>query len=244
MIKEERRGAVAVVIIDRANRRNALDSATIAELRSRFASLDADASISVIVLGGVAPGFCAGSDLKELATLTKDGMAEHEADTAAFARSLSFIGKPVIAAVSGFALGGGFILAASCDLVATEPATRWHLPEVPNGWIPPWGLTVLTARCGPVVARRLTWAATPIDGTEAHRLGVADVVGADATEAAITEAEALAKLPREAVASTKRYFARRIMATGEADDTEANRLFIEDCQSAAAAATFQRFGMR
>ncbi len=129
-------------------------------------------------------------------------------------------------------------------MVVTAPTARWHLPEVPNGWIPPWGLTVLTARCGPVAARRLTWAANPIDGTEAHHLGVADVLGADALEAAIAEAEALAKLPREAVASTKRYFARRIMATGEADDTEANRLFVEDCNSAAAAATFQRFGMR
>lgn len=85
MIKEERKGAIAVVTIDRASRRNALDSVTIGELRSRFAGLNADAAVSAIVLGGTPPGFCAGSDLKELATLTKDGMAGHEADTAAFA---------------------------------------------------------------------------------------------------------------------------------------------------------------
>ena len=244
MIKEERRGAVRVVEIDRPRRRNALDNATIAALRARFTALNSDPAVSAIVLGGTTPGFCAGSDLKELATLDRSGMAEHEADTAAFARSLSFLAKPVVAAVSGFALGGGFILAASCDVVVSDPATRWHLPEVTNGWIPPWGLTVLSARCGPVAARRLTWGAAPIDGAEAYRLGVADIIADNVLEAAVAEAELLAKLPAEAVASTKRFFARQIMASGEVDDVEANTLFVDDCRSAAATATLQRFGMR
>lgn len=244
MIKEERKGPIAVVTIDRPSRRNALDHATVAELRKVFAALDADVSVAAIILTGTPPGFCAGSDLKELATLDRDAMAAHEAETASFARSLAFLDTPVVAAVAGFALGGGFILAASCDLVVSEPETRWHLPEVPNGWIPPWGLTVLTARCGPVAGRRLTWAASPTDGKEAFRLGIADVLGGNALEAALVEADALARLPREAAASTKRYFARRIMASGEADDAEANRLFAGDCDSAAARATFQRFGMR
>ncbi|MEP9352534.1 enoyl-CoA hydratase/isomerase family protein [Xanthobacter sp. KR7-65] len=244
MLKEDRHGSVCVIAIDRPRRRNALDHATVAAMRVRFAALDSDPSVAAIVLTGSEPGFCAGSDLKELATLDTDGMAEHEAETAAFARGLSFLSKPVVAAVAGFALGGGFILAASCDVVVSEPSTRWHLPEVLNGWIPPWGLTVLAARCGPVAARRLTWGARPIDGTEALRVGVADVVAEGALGAAIAEAEALAQLPAAAVASTKRYFARQIMGSGEADDMEANRLFVEDCRSAAATATFQRFGMR
>jgi len=244
MIKENRRGSVCIIAIDRPRRRNALDHATVDALRVRFAALDSDPDVAAIVLAGTAPGFCAGSDLKELATLDRDGMAEHEAETAAFARALSFMSKPVVAAVAGFALGGGFILAASCDVVVSEASTRWHLPEVTNGWIPPWGLTVLSARCGPVAARRLTWGAQPIDGREGLRLGVADLVADDALEAAVAEAEALARLPAEAVASTKRFFARQIMGAGEAEDMEANRLFAEDCRSAAATATFQRFGMR
>lgn len=244
MIKEERRGSVCVIEIDRPRRRNALDHATVVALRARFAALNSDQAVSAIVLSGTAPGFCAGSDLKELATLDRVGMAEHEADTAAFARSISFLSKPVVSAVSGFALGGGFVLAVSCDVVVSEPATRWHLPEVMNGWIPPWGLTVLSARCGPVAARRLTWGANAIAGAEAYRLGVADILADNALDAAVAEAEALAKLPAEAVASTKRFFARQIMATGEADDMEANILFVEDCRSAAAVATFKRFGMR
>lgn len=135
-------------------------------------------------------------------------MRRHEADTAAIARRIGVLGKPVIAAVEGFALGGGFILAASCDVVVTAENTRWHLPEVPNGWLPPWGLGALVARVGPTKARLLTWGAEPIDGTEALRLGVADY-GAPAGEAlarAIALAEKLAALPREAVASTKRFF--------------------------------------
>ncbi len=244
MIKEERRGPICVIEIDRPNRRNALDHATVMAMRARFAALNSDETVSAMVLSGTPPGFCAGSDLKELATLDLNGMAEHEADTAAFARGISFMSKPVVAAVSGFALGGGFILAASCDVVVSAPTTRWHLPEVVNGWIPPWGLTMLSARCGPVKARRLTWGASAIDGVEAHRLGVADIVADNSLDAAVAEAEALAKLPAEAVASTKRFFARQIMRTGEADDTEANILFVDDCRSAAAVATFKRFGMR
>ena len=64
------------------------------------------------------------------------------------ARLLGFLRKPVIASVEGFALGGGFILAISCDLVVSADTARWHLPEVPIGWLTPWGLNALISRVG------------------------------------------------------------------------------------------------
>ena len=245
MLSETRTAGLAVLTIERPERRNAIDSELVAQLQAALRKCDNDPEIGAVVLTGSPPGFCAGSDLKELATLDVAGMCRHEADTASVARLIGLIDKPVVAAVEGFALGGGFILAVSCDVVVTGRAARWHLPEVTLGWIPPWGLEILTARAGPVAARRLTWGAAPIDGAEAHRLGVADiVVEADARAEAITVATRLAALPRPAVAATKRYFAQTIAPMGEPRDMIANRMFAENCRHDVAKATLERFGVR
>ena len=174
------------------------------------------------------------------------GMCHHEAVTAALARSITLLTKPVIAAVEGFALGGGFALATSCDLIVTTPNCRWHMPEVTIGWIPPWGLESLVARCGPIKARRLAWGSEPIDGGDALRLGVVDYVVPE--RAALREATALAgrlaRLPGPAVAATKQYFAQAIAAMAEPRDSEANRMFAENCRHDVAKATLTKYGVR
>ena len=175
------------------------------------------------------------------------GMGAHEARTAALARSIALMNKPVVAGIDGFALGGGFVLATSCDLVVSAPAARWHLPEVTIGWIPPWGIQALVARVGPVTARRLVWGADRFDGREAHRLGIADYLaeaGETVRETAIRVATRLAALPPEAAVSTKQFFAPLISSSGEAMDAWANRLFLADCGHPAAKATLNRFGVR
>src|SRR5690606_23992258 len=106
--------------------------------------------------------------------LTPRQMRVHEAATAALARAIALTDRPVLAAVEGYALGGGCILAASCDLVIAARNARWHLPEVSNGWLPPWGLAALVARLGPVRARRVTWGLAPVEGVEAEQLGLVD----------------------------------------------------------------------
>lgn len=175
------------------------------------------------------------------------GMGAHEAHTATLARSIAHMNKPVVAGVEGFALGGGFVLAVSCDVVVSDPSARWHLPEVTIGWIPPWGIQALVARVGPVTARRLVWGADPFDGREAHRLGVADYLaepGETVRDAALRVAKGLAALPTEAVASTKQFFAPLVSGQGESLDAWANRLFLADCGHPAAKATLNRFGVR
>ncbi|GJD49709.1 2,3-dehydroadipyl-CoA hydratase [Methylobacterium crusticola] len=243
----ERKGTVAVVTINRPRRRNAIGVQLVQDLSRELSHLDDDADAHAIVLTGTAPGFCAGSDLKELAETDLAGMCVHEAHTAALARSIAFLSTPVVAAVDGFALGGGFVLAISCDVVVTSAEARWHLPEVTIGWIPPWGLQAVVARVGPVAARRLTWGAEAFDGREAHRLGIADhlaAAGETALEAALRQAELLAALPPPAVASTKQFYAPLVAGTAEASDVWANRLFAADCGHPVAQGTLRRFGVK
>jgi enoyl-CoA hydratase/carnithine racemase len=246
MLKVSRDGPVAILTIDRAGRRNAIGAELVERLLVEFRVCDSDTAVRAIVLDGVPPGFCAGSDLKELATMDVAGMCRHEADTAAMARSINLMNKPVVAAVEGFALGGGFTLAVSCDLVVTTPSCRWHLPEVTIGWIPPWGLGALTARAGPVTARRLVWGSEAINGEEAHRLRVADYLAADgaASTEAIRLAQRLAALPPPAVTSTKRFFAPLASQNGEPADAMANWMFADNGRHEAALATLRKFDVK
>lgn len=148
--------------------------------------------------------------------------------------------------MEGYALGGGFILAASCDVVVSASNARWHLPEAPNGWLPPWGLMALIARVGPVKARRLTWGAKPIDAVEAQRIGLVDDLAepGSALSHAIEVATDLAAVPPEAIASTKRFFEPFIMADAERLDEVASREFALNCESPSSKKTFERFTVK
>jgi enoyl-CoA hydratase/carnithine racemase len=246
MLKRRQQGQVAILTIDRSNRRNALGTELMQDFSRAFTELEHDDGVASIVVAATAPGFCAGSDLKELATMNIPQMCHHEAETARIVRAIGFMEKPVVAAVNGFALGGGVGLAVGCDLIVTHPECRWHMPEVPNGWLPPWALASLAARVGPVTARRLVWASEPITGTQAYELKLADylVPLADVENEAIAVAERLAALPRVAIASTKRFFTPLINGSAEASDMLANRIFAENCNDDASKATLRKFGMK
>ena len=242
-IQIEQKDGYAVVTMNKPKRRNALGTESMAGLLAAMKSLASNPDCSAIVLAGAPPAFCAGSDLKELGGLSIADMCAHEAETARVARQIGLLPIPVIAAVEGYALGGGFILATSCDIVVSAKSCRWNMPEVRNGWIPPWGLQTLVARVGPVKARLVTWGITEINGDEAYRLGIADaVVGDGGTLAHACElAERLSALPANAVRSTKRFFEMAAQADSERQDNEANRLFASDCKSEAAQAVLAKF---
>lgn len=239
-------GAVATLTLNRRERRNALGTQLMQELAQGLASALTNEGVGAVVLTGVAPAFCAGSDLKELAGLSTAEMGAHEAMTAAIVGQLAEASKPVVVAVEGYALGGGMALAAACDVVVTSSAARWHMPEVGNGWLPPWGLAGLVNRLGLVRARLLTWGAEPIDGIEAHRLGLADYVAEPGTALtrAATVAAGLARLPRDASTSTKRFFAALTATQAATLDGTAAAVFAANCGSAEAMATLAKFGAR
>lgn len=239
----DRRGRVALLRLHRPAVRNALDGETVRGLGAALTRLDDDPEVGAVVLAGAPPGFCAGSDLAELATLSRAAMVRHEAATGAVVRSAALLGLPVIAAVEGFAMGGGFLLAMGCDVVVSARDTRWHLPEVPLGWVPPWGLQALIARTGPAAARRLVWGAEPVAAAELHRLGAVDeVVDPGTAEAyALRLAARLADLPSHAVAATKRVLAEAVAGPAELLDARSAAQFGEDCRTGAARASIGRF---
>jgi enoyl-CoA hydratase/carnithine racemase len=246
MLDVSRTGSLAVVSLRRPERRNAMDHDLVASLAETFRRLDGDREIAVIILRGEAPGFCAGSDLKFIGRLLVEDLCRFEAETGDKARLIGLITKPVIAAVEGFALGRGFILAASCDLVVSATDARWHLPEVPIGWLTPWGLQALIARTGAVAARRLCFATESLDRYEAKRLGVVDHLAEPGRAIEVAEALAgrLAALPQQATASVKRVFVPNVSGMSETLDVEANATFAANCAYPVARATLERFGSR
>lgn len=233
---------LAILTLNRPDRRNALSRPMIRELSQRLDTLSGDEQVAVIILTGEGGVFCAGSDLKVLAGLDVDGIVEHEAETAAVVRSLQSFPKPIIAAVEGYALGGGLSLAAACDLVVAAEGARLAMPEVANGWIPPWGLNAFKKRCSLTHARRLVWGAESFSTAQLLSMGVIDHLAepGQAISKAKSLAQALALLPPGAVSQTKRFFAIP-SDSAEADDTLASGMFREDCRSDAAKASFQKF---
>lgn len=233
---------VALVAINRPAQRNAMSVSLVQRMLVAFARLEADPAIRVILLHGTGRGFCAGSDLGELAGMTDADRSLFEAESGRLARTIAHLRMPVVAAIHGFAIGGGLTLAAGCDIVVSEPAVRWSLPEVPIGLFPAWGLGLVTDRIGRSAARRLSWGIDTLDGTEAARLGLADQLADDALGAARATALRLAALPAAQSESVKRYFSAA--PAGEAADLAANRLFMQAVATSEAAESFRRFGRK
>ena len=236
-------GGVAVLRLNRPAVRNALNGASVDRLATMLLELDDDPGVRVVVLTGSPPGFCAGSDLTELAGLDVGERIRHEDRAGHLARMVQHLGTPVVAAVEGFALGGGFLLATSCDVVVSADQARWHLPEVGLGWVPPWGLASLLSRAGPAAARRLAWGEQPLTGRQAHRIGVVDEVSepGGALRQAMEVARRLAALPPNAIASTKRALAEAAAGAAASLDARTSWMFGLDCASDAAQLSFARF---
>ena len=239
----EMRGAVAIVTLLRSARRNAMDQALVDGVKAALLELDRDQNVGAIVLVGAAPGFSAGSDLKFIGNLDLEVMGRFEQECGDLGRLIGFLETPVIAAVEMFAVGGGFTLATSCDVVVAGRGSQWSLPEVPHGWLTPWGIKSLVSRVGLVKARQLCFCLEPLDGDAAREIGVVDYCCDDgaALKTALTIAGKIAALPRPAVRATKRFFSNYLMEDAEAMDFEANRLFLDNCRESAAQQTLAKF---
>jgi enoyl-CoA hydratase len=196
---------VALVTIDRPGALNALDAAVLAGLAAAFTRLDADPTCRAIVLTGAGTkAFAAGADIKAMATATPEtigpvGGFEHWAN-------LAGVGLPIIAAVRGFALGGGCELALLCDLVVAADDATFGQPEIKLGVIPGAGGTQrLTRAVGKARAMELILTGRSIDAREAERLGmVGRVVPAEETlDRALELAGRIAALPPLAVRAAK-----------------------------------------
>ena len=176
-------GAVATVTINRPKVLNALDAATLAELGQAMRGLQADEAVRVVVMTGAGEkAFVAGADLRELATLTPDaGKARAELGQHVF-DLVERLGKPVIAAVNGFALGGGCELAMACTVRLAADTAKFGQPEVKLGLTPGFGGTQRLPRLvGKGRAMELVLGGGMIDAAEAFRIGLVNRVVPAAT---------------------------------------------------------------
>ena len=190
----DRQDAVAVVTIDRQDALNALDLATLAALRDRLRELADDADARVVVLTGAGEkAFVAGADIKymsglDVAQAKEWGALGHEAG-----RLLETMPKPTIAAINGFALGGGCELALGCDLRYASSNARLGQPEIDLGIVPGWGGTQRLARvCGLGVAKELILTGRQVDAEEALRIGLVTAIADPVFEHALEVAGKLA----------------------------------------------------
>jgi enoyl-CoA hydratase len=137
----ERRGHVLVVTMNRPDQRNALNAALRNALRQTFDAFDADSGLRSAVLTGNGPAFSAGGDLKEMAAT---GMQVPPQDSFVMLGSKGRLSKPVIAAVNGYALAGGFLLAQDCDLCVAADTARFGVTEVKHGRGSPWAAPLIS----------------------------------------------------------------------------------------------------
>ena len=162
---------MAIVTLNRPQQLNALSYGLIRELALALEELDQDADIRAIVLTGGEKVFAAGTDIKEMVDATP--FDDRLQGRLAFRDRINKISKPVIAAVSGFTLGGGCELAMSCDIIIASETARFAQPEVNLGIIPGSGGTQrLTRTVGKYRAMEMVLTGDFINAAEAHMLGL------------------------------------------------------------------------
>ena len=164
-------GSVALIRLNRPKALNALNSALIAELNIALDLLDKDPGIGALVITGSEKAFAAGADIKELQALTY--MEAYLSDTIASWERLSKFRKPAIAAVAGFALGGGCELAMMCDIILAADNAKFGQPEIKLGVLPGAGGTQrLTRLVGKSKAMEMCLTGRMMDAQEAERAGL------------------------------------------------------------------------
>ncbi|MBG9388046.1 enoyl-CoA hydratase-related protein [Caenimonas aquaedulcis] len=201
----QREGAVGIVTLNRPDRRNALDLAMRAAIASAFTDLQADAGVKAIVVTGGDAVFAAGADLNLL--VDKGSQQVADIDLGRYWAPVAGSRKPVIAAVSGFALGAGCELALMCDFIVADPSARFGQPELAVGIMPGAGGTQRLVRTlGKQVASLMLLTGEQITGERAFALGlVAELAGdGQALARAIELARKAARMPPKAVEATRR----------------------------------------
>ncbi|HEX6883168.1 MAG TPA: enoyl-CoA hydratase-related protein [Planctomycetota bacterium] len=167
-------GGVAMLTVNRPDKLNALNAATLTEMEQAFEHCRTSESVRALVITGAGEkAFVAGADIKELALMTPLSAKEVAYRGQQVLARVEHMGKPTVAMINGFALGGGLELALACNLRTAATTARVGLPEVSLGIIPGYGGTQRLSRiAGPAVAREWILTGEPFSAEEAHRVGV------------------------------------------------------------------------
>jgi enoyl-CoA hydratase len=198
LVRSERRGRAAVLTFDRPDKLNALSTPMLEQLATRLDEVESDPGVRAVVLTGAGPkAFVAGADIEEYSRQEAEQFAAYQRFSRQLFTRIDGFPRPVIGAVNGYALGGGFEIALCCDVLVASSNARFGLPVGLLGLSPGGGGTQrLTRAVGPFVAADVLLAARRLTADDAHRLGlVAEVVEPGALlDAAVAKAEAMAKV--------------------------------------------------
>jgi enoyl-CoA hydratase len=192
-VKYETRGPIAVITVNRPDKLNALNADTVGELREAARRAASDDSVRAVILTGAGEkSFVAGADIAELARMTPLSGIDVSRQGQDALRFLETMRKPVIAAVNGFALGGGLELALACHIRIASENAKFGLPEVKLGIIPGYGGTIRLPRVvGRGRALELMLTGEMIDAQEAFRIGLVNRVHPQSELLAAAEALAI-----------------------------------------------------
>ncbi len=174
----EKKDGMATITINRPQAMNALNEETIPEILSRLQDAEKDENVRVIVITGAGEkAFCAGLDLKPMRDINVIKAVETSKRGQKLTLAIEEVGKPVIAAINGYALGGGLELAMACDIRIASEKAKIGQPEVNVGLIPGWGGTQRLPRLvGKGIAKELIFTGKMIDAKTAERIGLVNVV--------------------------------------------------------------------
>jgi enoyl-CoA hydratase len=205
LISVSRGGGVAVVTIDRQDALNALNVETLTQLRDELLALRDDGETRAVVLTGAGEkAFAAGADIKYMSSLGVEQAKEWGRLGHNVGQLLETSPAPTIAAVNGFALGGGCELALACDIRYASARAKLGQPEIKLGIIPGWGGTQRLARvCGLGVAKDVILTGRTIDAEEALRVGLVSDIADPVLDRALETARALAQQSPVALRAAK-----------------------------------------
>ena len=175
MVEYETEGSIAVVRLNRPDRLNALNRQLQEELGEAFAAAEAAPKVRGLILTGAGRAFSVGADIEELET-TAEGAARQLQASLACLSSPERLRKPVIAAVNGYALGGGFELALACDIVVASDRAVFSVPEPTLGVVPGFAMQRLPRLVGVMRAREILLTARRLSAQEAREYGLASRV--------------------------------------------------------------------
>jgi enoyl-CoA hydratase len=207
-VLEERRGASVLLTFNRPDKLNALSMPLLQELERRLDAAEAQRDVRVVILTGAGEkAFVAGADIAEYAELDEVAFDEYQRLSRRVFSRIDGFGKPVIGAINGYALGGGFEIALCCDVLIASHNARFGLPEGLIGLSPGGGGTQrLTRAVGPFVAADVLLSTRRLSADEAVRVGlVSEVVKVeDLLPRAVEKADAMTKVAPLATAELLR----------------------------------------
>ncbi len=224
-------GSVLHIVMNRTDKRNALTGAMYAAMADTLDRVAAEPAVRVVVVTGAGGVFTSGNDVGDF--LAAAGL-DDDAPVMRFLRAISSFEKPIIAAVSGLAVGVGTTMLLHCDLVYADDTASLQLPFVNIGLVPEAASSLLLPRAvGPVRAAEMLFFGAPISAAEAQAAGLVNaVVAPDALEAFVQErADALARQPAGALRDSKRLLRHSTSATVAERMSEEGAIFAQRLRS-------------